>query len=73
MYIGLNKSVQRNKLLKWLKLFDKTLFLHDWLMQEDHSIIDVKEKAIKIKNYFVLCKSIVKREEGNGLKTSDMH
>ena len=29
VYKGLNKSVQRSKLLKWHDLFDKTLFLHD--------------------------------------------
>ena len=73
VYKGLNKSVQRNKLLKWRDLFDKTLFLHDWLMQEEHSIIDVGEKAIKIKEYFKLYKTIVKREEGNGLKIPKMH
>ena len=73
VYKGLNKSVKRNKLLKWRDLFDKTLYLHDWLMQEEHSIIDVEEKAIKIKDYFKLYKSIVNRQEGNGLKIPKMH
>ena len=36
-------------------------------------MIDVEEKAIKIKEYFQLYKSIVKREEGNGLKIPKMH
>ena len=73
VYKGLNKSVTRNKLLKWRDLFDKTLYLHDWLMQEKHSIKDVEEKAIKIKDYFQLYKSIVNRQEGNGLKIPKMH
>ena len=73
VYKGLNKSVTRNKLLKWRDLFDKTLYLHDWLMQEEHSIKDVEEKAIKIKDYFKLYKSIVNRQEGNGLKIPKMH
>ena len=50
VYKGLNKSVQRNKLLKWRELFDKTLFLHDWLMQEEHNKIDVAEKLSESKS-----------------------
>ena len=73
VYKGLNKSVQRNKLLKWRDLFDKTLFLHDWLMKEEHSIIDIEEKAIKIKDYFKLYNSIVIRQEGNGFKIPKLH
>ena len=70
---GLSKSVQWNKLLEWRDLFDKILFLYDWLMQEEYSIIDVEEKAIIIKEYFKLYKRIMKREEGNGLKIPKMH
>ena len=73
VYSGSNKSVQRSKLLKWRDLFVKTLYLHDWLMQVEHSIIDVKEKAIKIKDYFQLYKRLVKRQDGNGLKIPKMH
>ena len=71
VYKGLNKLVQRNEPLKWRDLLN-TLFLHDWFMQEEHSIIDVKEKTIKIKEYFQLNKSIVNGEEGNGLKIPKM-
>ena len=42
-------------------------------MQKEYSIIDVGEKAIKIKNYIQLYRSIVKREEGNSLKIPKMH
>ena len=42
-------------------------------MQEEHSIIDIEEKAIKIKNHFKLYKSIMKREEGNRLKIPEMY
>ena len=42
-------------------------------MQEEHSIIDVEEKAIKIKDYFKGYKSIVNREESNELKIPKMH
>ena len=42
-------------------------------MQEKQSIKDVEEKAIKIKDYFKLYKSIVNRQEGNGLKIPKMH
>ena len=73
VYSGSNKSVQRVKLLKWRELFDKTLYLHDWLMQAEHSIIDVEQKAIKIKEYFHLYKHLVKRQDGNGLKIPKMH
>ena len=73
VYKGLTKSVSRNKLLKWRELFEKPLFLYDWLIQEEHNKIDVAEKAIRIKEYFKLYKSIVKRQEGNGLKISKMH
>ena len=73
VYKGLNKSVQRSKLLKWRDLFDKTVYLHDWLMQEEDSIIDVGERAINIKDYFKLYKSIVKREEGNGWKITKIY
>ena len=45
----------------------------NWLMQEEHGIIDVGEKAIKIKEYFKLYKSIVNRQEGNGLKIPKIH
>ena len=51
MYKRLNKSTQRNKLLKWRDLFTETLYLHKWLSQEGYSIIDVEEKAIKFKKY----------------------
>ena len=42
-------------------------------MQEEHSIIDIEENSIKIKDYFKLYKSIMKREEGNGLKIPKIH
>ena len=71
-YKGLNKLVQRSKQLTWLDLFDKTLFLHDWLMQEQHSIIDIEEKAIKIKDYFKLYMIILKREGSSGLNIPKM-
>ena len=42
-------------------------------MQEEHSIIDVGGKTIKIMEYFKIYKSIMNREEGNGLKIPKMH
>ena len=56
-----------NKLLKCHDLFEKSLFLDDWLKQEEHIAIDVEEKSIKIKDYFKIYKSIVNRQKGNGL------
>ena len=73
VYKELNKSDQRSKLLKWCDYFDKTLIWHDWIMQEEDSIFDMGEKTIKIKEYFQLYKSIVNRQEGNGLKIPKMH
>ena len=73
MNTGLNKSVKQNKLLQWRDLFDKTLYLHDWLMHKEYIIIDVEEEAIKIKDYLKLRKSIVNRQERNGLKIPIMH
>ena len=69
----MNESVKQNKLLKWRDLFDKTMFLHDWLLQKEHSEIDIEEKAIKIKDDSKLYKSIVKREVGNGSKILKLH
>ena len=42
-------------------------------MQEEHTIFDMEEKAIKIKHYFQLYTIIVNRQEGNGLKIPKMH
>ena len=42
-------------------------------MLEEHSIIDIEDNAIKIKDNFKLYKRNLKREKGNGFKIPKMY
>ena len=60
-------------LKKWRKLFERMLYYHDWLMQEEFSRKDVKEKSVLIIELFTLFKQLVKRTDGSKLKLPKVH
>lgn len=73
LYEGCTLQHNNATMKRWRKLFEKILFYKEWLMQESFSRSEVKEKHLKVCEFFKEFKSLVKRTEGSGLKIPKVH
>lgn len=74
LFLGCHgNQLSDSALKKWRKLFERILYYRDWLMQEEFSRQDVKEKSVIIIELFTLFKQLVKRTDGSQLKLPKVH